>query len=82
MTGRKWGFPGNWKKKLKFDDAQTRICRRRVDTKNSLRFWDHPIQTRRPDLVLINKKKKTYHFVEFAVIADHEVKIKESDKTR
>ena len=28
---------------------------------------DHPFQVRKPDLVLINKKKRTYPFVNFAV---------------
>ena len=49
-------------------------------------LWDFDIQTdqrttaRRPDLVLINKKKRTYHLVNFVVPADHRVKIKESEK--
>ena len=46
-------------------------------------LWDFEIQTdhlitaRRPDLVLINKKKRTCHFVDFAVPADHRVRLKE-----
>ena len=35
---------------------------------------------RRPDLVLINKKKRTCHLVDFAVPVDHRVKVKESKK--
>ena len=38
---------------------------------------DHPIPARTPDLVLINKKKKTCQLVDFAVPADHRVKMKE-----
>ena len=49
-------------------------------------LWDFEIQTdhlitaRRPDLVLINKKKRTCHIVDFAVPADHRVKLKEIEK--
>ena len=49
-------------------------------------LWDFEIQTdhlipaRRPDLVLINKKRKTCRIVDFAVPADHRVKIKENEK--
>ena len=49
-------------------------------------LWDYEIQTdhlipaRRPDLVLINKKKRTCQLVDFAVPADHRVKLKESEK--
>ena len=32
---------------------------------------DHKTSTRRPDLVLINKKRRSYHFVDFSVLADH-----------
>ena len=42
---------------------------------------DHLISTRRPDLVIINKKKeRTYRLIDFAVPADHRVKIKESEE--
>ena len=49
-------------------------------------LWDFEIQTdhlitaRRPDLVLINKKKRTCQIVDFAVPADHRVKLKEIEK--
>ena len=39
---------------------------------------DHQILARRPDLVLINKKKKTCHQVGSLVLAVHRLKIKES----
>ena len=40
------------------------------------------ISARRPDLVLIRKKKKkkTGHLADFAVPADHTVKIKQNEK--
>ena len=48
--------------------------------------WDFNIQTdplisaRRPDLIIVNKKKRTCKIVDFAVPADHRVKLKESEK--
>ena len=44
---------------------------------------DHLIPARRPDLIIINKKKKkkrTCKIVDFAVPADHRVKMKECEK--
>ena len=46
---------------------------------------DHIISTRRPDLIIINKKRKrkkkrTCKIVDFAVPADHRIKLKESEK--
>ena len=41
---------------------------------------DHLILARRPDFVLINKKKRTCLLVDFAVSADHNLKLKESKK--
>ena len=38
---------------------------------------DHLISARRPDLIIINKKKKS---VDFAVPADHRIKLKECEK--
>ena len=49
-------------------------------------FWDfemqtdHPIPARKPDIVLINKKKRTCHQVDFAIPADDWVRIKENEK--
>ena len=40
---------------------------------------DHLIQSRRPDLVFINKKKRTRHLADFAAKADHRVKEKENE---
>ena len=41
---------------------------------------DHQIPGRISDQVLINKNQKTYHLMNFAVPADHGVKIKENEK--
>ena len=41
---------------------------------------DHPIPARRPDLEVINKKNRYCQLVNFAVPANHRVKIKESEK--
>ena len=56
-------------------------------------LWDFDIQTdrrisaRRPDLIVIDqkkkkkkKKKRTCKIVDFAVLADHRIKLKESEK--
>ena len=41
---------------------------------------DHLIQARRPDLIIINKKKRICKIVDFAVLADHRINLKESEK--
>ena len=41
---------------------------------------NHLISARQPDLVIIKKKKGTCRIVDFAVPADHRVKLKESEK--
>ena len=38
------------------------------------------ISTRRPELIIINKKKRACKIVDFAVPADHRIKLKESEK--
>ena len=49
-------------------------------------LWDfniqteHLIPTRRPNLIIINKKKRTCKIVDFAVPADHRIKLKECEK--
>ena len=54
------------------------------DTRKLL--WDFGIHTnylisaRRPDLIIINKKKGTCKIVDFAVPADHKIKLKEREK--
>ena len=41
---------------------------------------DHLISARRQDLVIVNKKRRTCRIANFAVPADHRVKLKESEK--
>ena len=41
----------------------------------------HQVPTRRPDLLLIHKKKKTCHLVDFAVSTDLRMKMKDSKQT-
>ena len=41
---------------------------------------DHLISERRPDLTIINKKKRTCKIVDFAVSADDRIKLKECEK--
>ncbi len=41
---------------------------------------DHRISARRPDLVIINKKKRPCKIVDFAISADHRIKLKEYEK--
>ena len=49
-------------------------------------LWDFNIQTdqlipaRTPDLIIINKKIRTCKIVDFAVPADHRIKLKECEK--
>ena len=50
------------------------------DTHEKL-LWDfviqmeHLISARRPDLIMINKNKRTCRIVDFAVPADHKIKL-------
>ena len=41
---------------------------------------DDQISARRPDVIIINKKKRTCKIVDFAVPADHRIKLKECEK--
>ena len=41
---------------------------------------DHLISTKRPDLIIINKKKRTCKIVDFAVPGDYKIKLKECEK--
>ena len=38
---------------------------------------DHLISARRPDLMIISKKTRTCKIVDFAVLAEHRIKMKE-----
>ena len=41
---------------------------------------DHLISARRPDLIVLNKNKKIWKIVHFALPADHRIKLKECEK--
>ena len=41
---------------------------------------DHLIPARRPDLIIINKKKRTCKIIDFVLPADHRIKLKECEK--
>ena len=41
---------------------------------------DHLISARRPELIIINKRKGTCKIVDFAGPAEHRIKLKESEK--
>ena len=41
---------------------------------------DHQIPARRPDLIIINKKKRTCKIVDFAVPGDHRINLRECEK--
>ena len=41
---------------------------------------DHLISARRPELIIINNKKRTCKIVDFAIPADHRIKLKEYEK--
>ena len=41
---------------------------------------DHLILARRSDLIIVNKKERTYKIVDVAVPADHRIKLKECEK--
>ena len=41
---------------------------------------DHLISARRPDLMIVNKKRRTCRIVDFAIPADHRLKLKETEK--
>ena len=59
--------------------AQPRICVEN-DTHKLLRDFeiqtDYQISSRRPDLIIINKKERTCRIENFAVPVDHEIKFK------
>ena len=80
-------------KKFKFDHADKWYMYNPApvlenDTHKLLRDFDietdHLISARRPDLIIINKKKKKKicKVVDFAVSTDHRIKPKESEKER
>ena len=55
-----------------------------LEAQNSLVFWDtnaHLISARRPELVVVNKHKRTCRIVDFAVSVEHRVKLEDSEKS-
>ena len=56
-----------------------------LENKTHILLWDfdintdHLISARRPDLIIINKKKRTCKIVDFAVPADYRIKLKECE---
>ena len=71
-------------KKLKFDHANNPAAAPEIDTHKFL--WDFDIQTdhlisaKRPDLIVIDKKKRTSKIIDFDIPADHRIKLKENEK--
>ena len=47
---------------------------------NLQRLICHKTQTNKPDLVLMNKIKRSWHLVDFAMTSDHRIKIEEREK--
>ena len=43
-------------------------------------YTDHQILARRPDQIIFNKKKRNCNIVDFAIPADHIIKLKECEK--
>ena len=41
---------------------------------------DHLFSARRPDFIIINKKKNIWKIVDFAIPTDHKIKLKECEK--
>ena len=77
------------RKKLKFDRTNKRYRHNlefflKIETHKLLRDFekqtDNLILARRPDLEIIKNKTKNCRIVDFAVLADHSVKLKEIEK--
>ena len=76
-------------KKFKFDHANKWYMHNPepvLENDTHKLLWDFDIQTdplisaRRPDLIIINKKKRICKIVDFAVLVDHRIKLKECEK--
>ena len=76
-------------KKFKFDHTNKWYLHNPesvLESETQKLFWDFEIQTyhlilaRRPGLIIINKEKRTCRIVDFAVPADHRVKLKQNEK--
>ena len=51
-----------------------------INSYGTLTYIDHLIIARRLHLIIINKKKRTYKIVDFAVPADHRMELKEYER--
>ena len=89
MTRHDWMGKGiHWElsKKLKFDHANKWYMLNPESVLGNETHWDIDIQTdhlisaRRPDLIIIDKKDRTYKIIDFAVPSDHRVQLKECVK--
>ena len=90
MTG--WGKVIHWElcKKFRFGHMNKWYMHNPASVLENYTYkllWDFDIQTdqlisaRRPDFIIINKKKnRICKIVDFAVLADHRIKLKESKK--
>ena len=77
-------------KKFKFDPTNKGYMHNPaslLENDSHMLLWDvdmqthHPISARRADLIIIDKKKMSiYKIVDFAVLADHRIKLKECKK--
>ena len=80
---------GEMCKKLKFDHANKWYMHNPapvLESDTHKLLWDFDIQThhlisaRRPEIIIINMKKKICKIVDFAVPADHRIKLKKCEK--
>ena len=55
---------------------------RKTNTQTPMGLWHTHGSPRKPDLIIINKKKRTCKIVNFAVPADHRIKLKACEKDR
>ena len=63
---------------VKYDQL---MLERKTSENNNEIQTDYLISARRPDLVIVNKKKeRTCRIVDFSVPADHRIKLKENKK--
>ena len=83
------GIHGELSKRLNFDYTTKWYVHKTesvLENKTHKILWDFEIQTdhqippKRPVLVLIKKKKRTYHLADVTIPVDQRVKIKENKK--
>ena len=82
----KWSS-GNFTRNWNMSILQNGICTKLSPSKKMRRFIffgilrqiDHQIPNRRPNLVLINKEKRTCYLADFTIPANHRMEMKESE---